>query len=368
MKKRYTPKKIIQYLIKEFSLSLTIFFFIFVSLIILSTYVEEIIFFREKVTSGNFFLKTFILSLIKTPTLIINISPFIFLFSGIFFFVKLLRSNEITPLSLSGFSKNFITIIPACFSFFCGLIIILILTPVSSELSKYYETVKQKYTNNDNLIIMSNTGLWLKEKNNNKIFIIRSDKISNQIFNELSNVTIYEFDDNYNFKMRIDSKKVKITEKKWTIFNSREITQKGKSINSIKNFNTSIELNSLKNFFSNANTFSIWNIQDELGKIRERGYYGQDIIITLNKYLSLPFLLFSMIILATFFTIKIGYQFNNFIYAFFGILSGIVVYFLSDLSIAIGKSGKIPLILSVWVPVIIILLLSIYNLINQENE
>ena len=68
MIKRYTPKTLINYLIKEFSLSLIIFFSIFLSLIILSLYVEEIFFFREKQISGNLFIKTFALSLIKTPT------------------------------------------------------------------------------------------------------------------------------------------------------------------------------------------------------------------------------------------------------------------------------------------------------------
>ena len=50
--------------------------------------------------------------------------------------------------------------------------------------------------------------------------------------------------------------------------------------------------------------------------MRERGYYGQELVIKLNKYLSLPLLLFSMIILSTVFTIKTNYTFNNFLYAF----------------------------------------------------
>ena len=83
--KRYTPNLLIKYLIKEFSLSLIIFTIIFSSLIIFITYIDEILFFKDKEITDNFFIKTLILSLIKSPTLIINLSPFIFLFSGIFF-------------------------------------------------------------------------------------------------------------------------------------------------------------------------------------------------------------------------------------------------------------------------------------------
>ena len=71
------------------------------------------------------------------------------------------------------------------------------------------------------------------------------------------------------------------------------------------------------------------------------GYFGEEIIIKFHKYLSLPFLLFAMIVLSTFFTIKMNFTFNNFIYAFLGILTGIIVYFFYDLSIAVGKNGKL---------------------------
>jgi len=369
MTKRYTPKKLIDYLIKEFSLSLLIFFSIFLSLIILSSYIEEIFFFREKQIPGNLFIKTFILSVIKTPTLIINMSPFIFLFSGIFFYVKLLRSNEITPFSLSGFSKNFVTLVPAIYSFILGVFIILFLTPISSSLSRYYETVKQNYSKNDNLLVMSNNGLWVKEKKNNETIIIRADKIVDQNFKNLKNITIYKFSKNGDLVKRIDTKKAEVQKNNWVLYNVKILDQDNVNKEEEKiNFETSISLTNLKNFFSNSETLSIWNINDEINQIKELGYYGQELIITLNKYLSLPFLLASMIILSTFFTLKIGYQFNNFIYAFFGVLAGIFIYFLFDLSIAIGKSGKMPLIMSVWVPVLVIMILSIYSIVKEEND
>ena len=368
MTKRYTPKTLINYLIKEFSLSLFIFFSIFLSLIILSSYIEEIFFFREKQISGNLFIKTFILSLIKTPTLIINMSPFIFLFSGIFFYVKLLRSNEITPLSLSGFSKNFVIIIPAIYAFLLGFFIILFLTPISSSLSRYYETVKQNYSGNDNLLVMSNTGLWVKEKKNKETIIIRADKIIDQDFKNLKNITIYKFSNDGDLQKRIDAKKAEVQSGYWALNDVKILDQNNTNkIEKKLSFETNISLNNLRNFFSNSDTLSIWNINDEIKQIKERGYYGQELIITFNKYLSLPFLLASMVILATFFTIKNGYQFNNFIYAFFGVMTGIFIYFLSDLSIAIGKSGKIPLIMSVWIPVLLIMILSIYGIIKEND-
>ena len=269
-------------------------------------------------------------------------------------------------MSLSGFSKNFITLVPGIFSLILGILIVLILSPITSELSKYYETVKTKYSANENLIIMSDTGIWIKENKNDNTNIIRADVVKKENFNNLKNISIFKFKDN-EFIGRIDGDNVSIIGKVWTFDNANQnLLNENKILRNYKYY-SQIDLDKLKSFFNNSDIFSIWNIFYELQQIRQRGYYGQELVIKLNKYLSLPLLLFSMIILSTVFTIKTNYTFNNFLYAFFGILTGIIVYFLADLSIAFGKSGKIPLVLSVWMPVILIMTFSTYSLLRSDE-
>jgi lipopolysaccharide export system permease protein len=371
MKKKLTPKTIIAYLIKEFNFSLLIFFSIFISLILLTTFLEEIIFFKDKNISGNLYIRVLSLTLIRTPTILFNMLPFIFLFSGIFFFAKLLKNNEIMPLNLSGVSKNFTTLIPAIYSLLLGIAIIFLFTPISAELSKYYESYKRQYSNNENLIVMSDNGLWVKEKTNTNIKIFKADTIRDNNFNQLKNLVIFKFDQTNNFVERIESKSAFINARGvWLLQNVKKINYLNKDEISLYDelkYETQISLDELKNYFINANVYSIWNINQELKKLNEKGYYGQELIITFNKYLSLPLLLFSMIMISTIFTLHNGYNFNNFIYAFFGVMSGIIIYFLSDLSIALGKNGKLPLSLSVWVPIFIILTLSCFGILKRND-
>ena len=124
-------------------------------------------------------------------------------------------------MSLSGFSKNFITLVPGIYSLILGILIVLILSPITSELSKYYETVKTKYSANENLIIMSDTGIWIKENKNNKTNIIRADIIKKENFNNLKNISIFVFNNN-KFSGRIDGDNVTIRGKVWTIDNANQ--------------------------------------------------------------------------------------------------------------------------------------------------
>lgn len=366
--KKYTPKTLIKYITKEFSLCLLIFFSIFISLILLTTYVEELIYFKEKNLGKNFYLSVFILSLIKSPYLIIDFLPFIFLFSGVFFFVRFLKKNEVLPINLSGFSNNFLILIPSIYALIFGIIIILIADPASSKLLNIYEKKKQEYAKNNNLIIINNTGIWLKENLENHKYFIRADKIQNNNFSLLENITIYKIHENGIFVERLDAKTAVILNKKWNLKKGK-ITQK----NTFKkfedyNYSSLIDLNKLKNYFSNAKTISLWNVKKELKILKSRGYYPQNIIINLNKNLSLPFVLFVMINISAIFTINLSYRLNNFFYAFLSILTGIGIYFLSDTSIAFGKTGRIPLALSVWLPVILMFLISIFNFMNNDEK
>ena len=369
--KKNVPIKIINYLILEFCYSLLTVTLVFVCLSLLINFVEEITFFKDKKEENLIVLLSY-LSLIKTPNTLLELSIFIFLFSGIIFFVKIQKNNEINTILLSGISKLLPIITIGLFSFVLGIFIISTISPISSNLLKIYEKTKRNYSN-DNLIVINKQGLWFMEKLLNEYVIIRADNIYNNNFSTLSNVTIYNLDENFNFIKRTDSQKVKISDKKWYLENSLIVSNN--DYNEIKNktypnltYNSSINIEDLKEYFSNANTVSFWEITNSIENLNERGYSANELKIKLHKYLSLPFYLFGMVLLSTLFTIAINKEYNTLMYLFFGLIAGFFIFFLNDLSIAVGLSNKLPLVISVWAPVITIVLLSIFNLIKIHEK
>ena len=368
--KKYLPKTLIKYLSYEFTKCFLVVFAVFLSISLLTNFVEELIFFKDKQIE-NFLISLIILTTLKTINTLIESSIFIFLFSGIFFFVKFLKNNELNSIKLSGISNLLSILTPALLSFGMGIFIIFAITPISAEGIKFYEKYKRNYTQNDNLIVINDSGLWFMEKNEENYKIIRADKIVDNDFSKFYNSTIYTLDADFNFLNRYDSKLVFINKKEWILENTKLLNGNDNAqVKEEKDYtlNSSIDINELKNLFTNANTISFWEILNGIKKLNDRGYSGDELKIKFHKYLSLPIYLFSMIILATVFTINIKKNYNNFIYIFFGIVLGIVIYFLNDLSIALGISGKMPLVVSVWIPIFIIIVISIVNLLKiNEN-
>jgi len=365
------PIKIINYLILEFCYSLLTVILVFISFSLLVNFVEEIAFFKDKKLENLIILLSY-LSLIKTPNTLLELTIFIFLFSGIIFFVKIQKNYEINTILLSVISKILPIITIGVFSFFIGIFIILAFSPISSNLLKIYEKTKRDYSN-DNLIVINKQGLWFKEILPNEFNIIRADTISNNNFSKLSNITIYNLDENFNFVKRTDSAIAKISNKSWNL-ESSVIVSNNESTLIKKNFypnltyTSSININDLKEYFSNANTVSFWDILKSIENFNARGYSADELKIKFHKYLSLPFYLFGMILLSTLFTIAINKEYNTLMYLFFGLIAGFLIFFLNDLSIAVGLSNKLPLAISVWSPVIIIMLLSIFNLMKIHEK
>ena len=87
----------------------------------------------------------------------------------------------------------------------------------------------------------------------------------------------------------------------------------------------------------------------------------------INKFTSLPIFLFLMVVLAAIFTIGSLKNKQNFYYVLISILTCVAVYYFKDLSIALGQTEKISLILSVWIPIIVITLFCSIGVI-QINE
>jgi len=370
------PSMLAKYLSKEFMSSLFVVFLVFFSLVLMINLIGELIYLKD-IKLENFISLAVILTFAKTTTTIIELSIFIFLFSGILFFVKIQKNNEINTILLSGVSKILPIAVPAIISFIFGMFIIFFLTPFSSATLNFYEKEKRTYSSNDNLIMMNDMGLWFMESKADGFNIIRADKIADNNFSKLKNVTIYNLDQKFNFIKRYDSNEVLISQKKW-LLPKAQITQDAESLSSedkknetiVQNlsFSSSIDINKLKNYFTDVNTVSFWKISNTIKTLNTRGYSAEELKVKFHKYLSLPFYLFGMILVSTTFTMGPNKQYNTFMYLFFGTILGVTVYFLNDLSISLGLSNKLPLAASVWSPVFLIIFLSAINLIRINER
>ena len=149
---------------------------------------------------------------------------------------------------------------------------------------------------------------------------------------------------------------------------------------SLKNANESVQtideytfvsaynLKNIQSLYSNLETISFWNLNNLMSIYEHRGYSTKELEIKLQRSIAFPFFLLSMVLLAG--TCMLGARFRGkYIgYILFSIITSIVVYFFNDFSKALGDTDKLPIILSVWMPILIIFILSSVGLIHVNQK
>ena len=128
--------------------------------------------------------------------------------------------------------------------------------------------------------------------------------------------------------------------------------------------NTLEKINSL---YRNLNTISFLDLIINYTLLNKKGYSKKLLDDKINKFISLPFFLSLMVVLAAIFTVGSLKNKQNFYYVLISIFTCVAIFYFKDLSIALGQTEKINSILSVWMPVIVISLFCSIGVI-QINE
>ena len=75
-----------------------------------------------------------------------------------------------------------------------------------------------------------------------------------------------------------------------------------------------------------------------------------------------------MVLISSVFTIGLQIRENNWTYVFISIITSVLIFYFNDFSAALGKTGKLPIEVSVWMPTFIIFLFSVVGLIHANQK
>ena len=310
-----------------------------------------------------------ILSALYVPNLLYNALPFVILLSGIWFFQKIKKTDEVIAMKVSGMSNFSVIMVPSIISVILGVFVVTSINPITSVLVKKYETIRGSYEKDQNyLAAITVNGIWIKEKNFGKNYIIRSQNLDNQ---SLINLTIYEFDYNNNFLKRIEAKSADISSLNWKLNDAKVIDKDGKIVSeNIDNlsYQSMYDIKKIKSLYSNLDTISFWNLEKEIELLEERGYSTGEMRSKFQRSLAFPFFLLSMVLLSGVFTLGMRLKENNWTYIFTAIITSVLIFYFNDFSAALGKTGKLPIEVAVWMPITIIFIFGAVGLIHANQK
>ncbi len=355
-----------RYLIGEFLKSLFHVILIFCCLGLIMNLFEEINYFKSYDVGITL---PVILSFMVIPSILVNMLPFVIFLSSMWAIIKLKNNRDVLSLKTFGFSNIKFLSLFAFTALFVGIITLVAVNPITSIAVKYYEDIKGKYEiDKSHLASITSNGIWIKERVGKTINIIKSKNFEN---NNLFEVSVYKFnEDNSLILERIEAKSADISDTTWIMKNGYITKFQEKNTREdfeILTFQSTFNRDKLNSIYSNLDTISFYKLMMEKDDLVSKGYNSKLLEEKRHFYLSLPFFLVLMVCLSVIFTLNSNERRQKTYYLILSIITCSLVFYFKNFSIALGTTERIPLIIAVWSPVIILSLFCSVGII-QINE
>ena len=353
-----------QYLIKSLLKNIFLISCLFLILSFLLNILEEIKFFKNLDLGISY---SFLLTFLNVPSILYEIFPFIFLISTQMFFVNLFEKEEIIVLKKHGLDNLVLVKILIITSLVCGILIVSLFYTISAQMKHSYLSFKNKFTDDKKyLAVVNENGLWIKDEVDNSINIINAEIFENDTLKKL---IITQMDKDFNIVKTIIGKSANIQKNTWKIKNVEvhEIEKSKVSHDQIL-FKTNFNKEKLNNIFSNLTSLTFFELLSMSKDYNQLGYSTLEINSHLHKLYSFPIYLMIMSLVGGILMLNIKYNKSKIVNITIGIILSVIIYYLNYFINLLGTNEKLPIIISIWLPHLILFLFCLTFLIRiNEN-
>tara|TARA_B100001057_G_scaffold490478_1_gene578858 strand:+ start:835 stop:1917 length:1083 start_codon:yes stop_codon:yes gene_type:complete len=353
-----------KYLIKEFITILLKITFIFSILGLIMGLLEEFNFFSDYDVE---YFYPFYLVLLNVPSLIYEIFPFIFLISSQFLFLKLLDNGELNTFKSNGLNNVKILRLITLLSFIIGLFIIVVFYNLSAVMKFEYLDIKKNFTkDNKYLATITENGLWIKDEINDQINFVNANRFT---LNQLNQVDIIQLSNKFDFQRNIKADRVDIKDNNWSLYNVKIVDSKNKiKIVDQMNFLSNFNYEEISNLFSNLASLTVWNLLELKKNYIIINYSTTEIDYHLHRIIAYPFLITIITLLSGILMLNLNFRKPKLFFIVLGVLLSVVIYYVNFFFGTMGKNEKIPLLIATWIPIIILMIISLIGMIRIDEK
>jgi len=353
-----------KYLIKEFLFFILKVTFIFFILGFIMGILEELKFFSD--IDVEFYFPIFLVFL-NIPALIYQIFPFIILISVIFLFQNLSEKGELISFKNNGLENFEIVKLLSLASFFISILIVVIFYNFAAILKFNYLDIKKNFTNDAKyLASITENGIWIKDEVDNNIVFINAKKIE---LNNLVNVEIIRLNQNFEYLNTVTAQKFNIENNLWTAKDAIIIKKDNtRIIEENMTLNTNFDFEKISNLYSDLSAITFWGLIELKKDYKTVNYSTVEIDYQFQKILSYPIYLTIMSLFSIVIMMNLTAQTNKIFIIAFSILISVLIYYINHFFGIIGRNETIPLLVSIWVPLFLLLIISTIGLVKINEK
>ena len=356
------------YISRQFVIGIAMVFLIFIATIFVFDAVEMM---RRGSGPGRELATLGILlqmAMLRVPFMAQKILPFAALVAGLWTFARMTRTQELVVARAAGVSVWQFLMPTLLLALVLGVFVMTVFNPMSATMVSRYEQMDAKYLRGkSSRWALSTSGIWLRQGDGENQSVIHAQRL-NQENLTLYEVIIFRYEENDLFVGRIDADEARLKVGHWELVGA-VLTGPDQPAQFIDRYELPTELTfgHIEDSFAPPETLSFWALPAFIEVLESSGFSAVRHRLYWHSLLSGPLLLCAMVLIAATFSLRFSRRGGTWLLIAAGVLTGFILYFVSDLVLALGLSGKIPPVLAAWTPAGVFTLIGVTSLFHMED-
>ena len=251
-----------------------------------------------------------------------------------------------------------------------GIFQILVMSPLTSTMSKHYEAQMDQIFKNraqSNLSVSTN-GVWLRDRIDNRTVIIHGQKLDADIA-RIEKPVLYIIAENGVLLSRIKGEDMHLIDNQWRISQTTRFANDGTSetLGDI-GLDSVLDKRSLSLTIRPPHTINVYGLPNFITILKDAGLATETYQVYFHQLLSTPLKLLGLVMLAASITLTQFSRQHRLRLVIWALAASFGFYFASDLIFVLGNSSRLPYYIAGWTPALIILSIGAVLLARVEEH
>ena len=310
------------------------------------------------------------LMLLKSPQVIIQLLPFVFLFGTLAAFVGLNRRSELIAMRAAGVSAWRFVLPAAGAALMFGVITVAALGPLAASADGLFQRERARLSGSAAGAEARPT-VWIREGDDTRQMVIRAER-QDRANARLLDVTFFIYTNDAEgmrtFSERIDADSASLSNGSWRLVNAigAEIGQRAVRYATL-DLPSSLADEEAFERFARPQATSFWSLPAQINRVEAAGFSSTAYRLRLQQLLATPLMFAAMSILAAAFSLRLMRLGDLARMSVAAVVLGFAFFFVNQAASAFGSAEVIPPWLAAWLPPLLTALAAFTLLFYTED-
>lgn len=295
---------------------------------------------------------------LKSPAVIVQLLPFVFLFGTLAAYIGLNRRSELIAMRAAGVSAWRFVLPAAGMAFVLGVLTVMVLGPLASAGDGLWQRERARISGAaPDARAGAGAPIWLREGDDQRQMIIRAgrqDRANARLLDVTFFIYTTDASGNRDFSERIDAQSAALSAGRWRLTNAvgASIGQRAVRYSSLDLISSLADEEAFERFARPQST-PFWSLPNQIRRIENAGFASTAYQLRFQQLLATPLVFAAMSILAAAFSLRLMRLGDLARMSVAAVVLGFAFFFMNQFSSAMGSAEVVPPLVAAWLPPIL---------------